>query len=167
MSWEGEEQCYAEFWRRGRCFLHLIISSQLSSLCMFFFLNDAMMWTVRLLIMVMVIWSIAVVSFAAAKCFVLACTHMAVLFGHISVFISRQTNGRSLIYKLTRSRPSIDPCGTPVHWLRLGERWLFTETCWLLTFNFDSIHLSVRGAKLKAGSLAITFTFTLRAFSTP
>lgn len=165
MSWEGEEQCYAGFRRPGRCFFIWLYLT--SSAVYVFFLNDAVMWTVRLLIMVMVIWSIAVVSLAAAKWFVLAWTYTAVLSTYISVLISGQTDGRSLIYKLTRSRPSIDPCGTPVHWLRLGERWLFTETCWLLPFNFDSIHLSVGGAKLKAGSLAITFTFTLRAFSRP
>ena len=70
----------------------------------------------------LVIWSIAVVSLAAARSFVLACTCTTVSSAYICILILGQTNGRSLIYRLNKSGPSIDPCGTPVHKLRAGER---------------------------------------------
>ena len=83
-----------------------------------------------------VIWSIAVVSLAATRCFMLACTYISMSSTYVNVLISGQNYGRSLIYRLNRSGPSIDPCGTPVERLIIGEQWLFTETCWFYYFYY-------------------------------
>ena len=54
------------------------------------------------------------VSFDAACSLFLACVQMTVSSAYIWIWTSGQIRGRSLIYKLNKIGPKIDPCWTPM-----------------------------------------------------